>query len=212
MLTPSLVVLYADDCVLYLSGNNWLGIKQRLQEYLDCFEHWGELNNLHLNVSKTKLMVAGTHSKLLKLGNMEPLKLYGRDIPIDAQYNYLGVILDAEITIRPFINHVKKNVYVKIFALSKLRNCLTEYASVMIYKHMILPYLEYAGFMLSACSLDERRELQICQNDALRICLRIFFDSDFIYPGKGFGFRQFTIPSQPLIVTLARVSFRVTDS
>ena len=40
----------------------------------------------------------------------------------------------------------------------------------------------------------------------------IFFYSDFIYPGKGFGFRQFTIPSQPLIVTLARVFFRVTDS
>ena len=38
---------------------------------------------------------------------------------------------------------------------------------------MILPYLEYAGFMLSVCSLDDRRELQICQNDALRICLQI---------------------------------------
>ena len=77
------------------------------------------------------------------------------------------------MTLCPFFNHVKKNVYVKIFALSKLRKCLTEYASVMIYKHMILPYLEYAGFMLCACSLDDRRELQICQNDALRICLRI---------------------------------------
>ena len=87
--------MYADDCVLYLSGNNWLGIKQQLQEDLDCFEHWGELNNLHLNVSKTKLMVTGTRSKLLKLGNMEPLKLYGRDIPIVTHYNYLGVILDS---------------------------------------------------------------------------------------------------------------------
>ena len=41
----------ADDCVLYLSGNNWHGISQRMQEDLDCSEHWGELNNLHLNVS-----------------------------------------------------------------------------------------------------------------------------------------------------------------
>ena len=45
------------------------------------------------------LGVAGTRSKLLKLGNIEPLKLDGRDILIVTQYNYLGVILDAEMTL-----------------------------------------------------------------------------------------------------------------
>ena len=41
------VSMYADDCVLYLSGNNWRNIRTNLQEDLDCFAHWGELNNLH---------------------------------------------------------------------------------------------------------------------------------------------------------------------
>ena len=27
-------------------------------------EHWGELNNLYLDMSKTKLLIAGTRSKL----------------------------------------------------------------------------------------------------------------------------------------------------
>ena len=40
----------------------------------------------------------------------------------------------------------------------------------MLYKHMILPFLEYAGFMLIACNIGNRRELQRCQNDALRMC------------------------------------------
>ena len=39
---------------------------------------------------------------------------------------------------------------------------LTESASVMLYKHMILPFLEYSGFMLVACTIDDRRELQKC--------------------------------------------------
>ena len=43
----------------------------------------------------------------------------------------------------------------------------------MIYKQAILSYLEYAGFLLTACAIDDRRELQKCQNDALRICLGI---------------------------------------
>ena len=165
--------MYADDCVLYLSGNNWLNIRNKMQEDLDCFEHWGELNNLHLNVSKTKLLVTGTRSKLSKLGPPQPLRLYDKDVVVVKEYNYLGVILDAEMTLRPFFNYVKKNVYVKIFAFSKLRNCLTDYASIMLYKHTILPFLEYAGFMLSACTIDDRQALQKCQNDALRICAKV---------------------------------------
>ena len=57
------------------------------------------------------------------------------------------------MNLRSFFNHVKKTVYVKIFALSKLRNCLTEHAAILSYKLTILPYLEYAGFMLISCSV-----------------------------------------------------------
>ena len=50
---------------------------------------------------------------------------------------------------------------------------MTEHAAIMVYKHTILPFLEYAGFMLVACNIDERRDLQKCQNDALRVCTRV---------------------------------------
>ena len=33
------ITMYADDCVLYLSGNNWRSIRPKLQKDLDCFEH-----------------------------------------------------------------------------------------------------------------------------------------------------------------------------
>ena len=35
---------------------------------------------------------------------------------------------------------------------------------------MVLPVLDYAGFLLISCNLGERRELQLLQNDALRTC------------------------------------------
>ena len=93
--------MYADDCVLYLSGNNWGTMRLKLQEDLDCFEHWGELNNLHLNISKTKLLFISTRSKLSKLQDIDSLRLYDNDVTIVKQYNYLGVILDSEMTLRP---------------------------------------------------------------------------------------------------------------
>ena len=76
------------------------------------------------------------------------------------------------MTLKPFINYMKKTIYHKGFTLAKIRRCLTEHAAVMIYKLTILPYIEYAGFLVVACTVDDRRDLQIhvCQNDALRIC------------------------------------------
>ena len=127
------VSMYADDCVLYLSANNWNVIRRKIQEDLDCFERWGELNNLNLNVSKSKLLLIGSRSKLLKQVNPEPLKLYDKDVPFVKSYNYLGVILDSEMTSRPFFSHVKKIAYGKMFTLTKIRSYLTESASIMIY-------------------------------------------------------------------------------
>ena len=43
----------------------------------------------------------------------------------------------------------------------------------MVYKLTILPYIEYAGFLVIATNIDDRHDLQICQNDALRICTRM---------------------------------------
>ena len=42
----------------------------------------------------------------------------------------------------------------------------------MLYKDMILPFMEYAAFMLLSCNVEDRKELQRCQNDALRLCTR----------------------------------------
>ena len=88
------------------------------------------------------------------------------------QYNYLGVILDSEMTLRPFISYIKKIISHKIFTIAKIRRCLTVYAAIMIYKLTILPYVEYVGFLVVACTVDDRRSLQKCQNDALRICTK----------------------------------------
>ena len=65
--------MYADDCVFSLSGNNWENIKGKIQDDLDCFEHWGLLNNLHLSVKKTKMLVVGPTAKLKELRDISPL-------------------------------------------------------------------------------------------------------------------------------------------
>ena len=45
-------------------------------------------------------------------------------------------------------------------------------AAIKVYKQMILPVLDYSGFMLISCTLGERREFQILPNHAT--CIRIW--------------------------------------
>ena len=54
-----------------------------------------------------------------------------------------------------------------MFMLKKLRKFLTFDASISIYKQMILPIIDYAGFMIIGCRIADKGDLQ---NDILRIC------------------------------------------
>ena len=56
--------------------------------------------------------------------------------------------------------YLSSNVYVKILAFSKWCSCLTEYAVIVLYAHTMLPFLEYAGFMLISCNINDRQGLK----------------------------------------------------
>ena len=43
--------------MLYLSGEKWLTIRHKIHEDFESFKHWGELNDLHVNVKKTKVII-----------------------------------------------------------------------------------------------------------------------------------------------------------
>ena len=56
--------LFADDCVMYLSGNNWSTVHRKIQSDFDAIIEWTFKNNLRLNPGKTKAIMFGTRSRL----------------------------------------------------------------------------------------------------------------------------------------------------
>ena len=162
------VTMFADECVLYYTGNNWNNIYGTIQGDLDIFVNWCIKNGLRLNARKTQAMVVDTINRLSKLVNLEPFTLQGSPIKYVKQYNYLGVILDSEMSLIPVCKNIEKRVIDKIYMLRKLRKYLTQHAALQIYKQLILPIFYYAGFLLIACTRDKKRDLQVIQNDVLR--------------------------------------------
>ena len=112
-------------------------------------------------------MIVGPRAKLLKLENPVQFVIRGENIKRVKQYNYLGIILDSELSLIPLYKNIEKRVIAKVYTLRKIRKYLT---SIQIYKQTILPIFDYSGFLLLACNKEKKHDLQVIQNDILQFC------------------------------------------
>ena len=67
------VKLYADDTVLYHSGNNVEDVTLAMQTSLNHFSRWCKVNKLTINTKKTKLMAFGSRSRVKRV---KKVKIY----------------------------------------------------------------------------------------------------------------------------------------
>ena len=163
------IMMFADDCVLYKSNVNCDYIFACLQRSLDNYVKWGKEQNLYLNASKSKTMlINSTINEDLYL----PLSTDGKHIGFVKTFNYLGVILDDQLTFNSYYNMIKRRMENKIFVMSKIRKYIDNKTALLIYKQAVLPLVEYAGFVLVSCTIGQRYDLQVLQNNALRLCKR----------------------------------------
>ena len=164
------VHIYADDCILYATGNTWNQVHARLQRGLFGFDEWCLNNSMVLNIAKSKCLIIGSGNKLSKIDY--DLKLNVRNTTLDFVnfFLYLGVYLDAEMTLQPLISHVKKITSCKIKTFSRIRRYITTQCAVTIYKQTIMPLFDYAGFLLISCNKSDRGDLRVIQNNCLRTC------------------------------------------
>ena len=165
------MMMFADDCVLYKSHVCANIVLEYLQIGLNEYVDWGRNNNMFLNAGKTKsMMVFPTiHQNLYR-----PIVTDNKFVHFVKTFNYLGVILDDQLSFTTYYNYVKRRIENKIFVLSKLRKYIDCKTAILIYKQAILPLAEYAGFVLTSCSIGQRHELQVLQNNALRLCKRYY--------------------------------------
>ena len=111
----------------------------------------------------------GTRNKLSHVIDYTTLDINGKHVKFVKQYNYLGIVLDSEMTLIPLYKNLEKRVIDKVFMLRKLRKYLTYKISLQIYNQTILPILDYAGSLLLACNKGHKYD-QVIQNGVLRFC------------------------------------------
>ena len=165
--------MYADDCILFNSGNNWPRMSVNVQSELSNVYHWCQRNRLKLSETKSKVLLFGSIGKLKQVDYSYILKLGNTDLDFVPKYKYLGVSLDKHMNLTSLLSDVKRNVSGHLFKLRKLRSKITTFCAISIYKQTVLPLFDYAGYLLHSANVSDRNDLQVLQNDALRTCYNV---------------------------------------
>ena len=165
-------LMFADDCVLYKGGKDWENVKYCLQTDLDAYVKWGSEHNLVLNASKSKAMLVCNSRDRTVIGSPAPFNAGNRQIMFVRSYCYLGCLVNDELTVLNEYKAVYRKAERKVYMLGKLRYFINMETALLIYKQAVLPYFDYGGFLLLSCNRGQTKDLQILQNNALRICLR----------------------------------------
>ena len=172
VITDVSVRLFADDTVFFTQLKNLPGCVEKLQAALDKFAEWCSANALHVNTGKTKVMAFGTPGRLKKMGKFR-VQLGNVNLQQVSSYKYLGMTLDSSLNFKQHLSNVTRTVSHKLFILSRLRKYLSEKAALLIYKTMVLPYMDYVDVVFHKATGANLERLQRIQNRALKICLNL---------------------------------------
>ena len=166
------ISLYADDAVIYCSNYDSYFVQARLENALSVVVDWCNSNYININIDKTKFCIYGTRTNVSKFVPRN-LSSNNRTIHRCQQYQYLGIILDECLTMKPNFNMIFKKFSYKIYQFGKIKRFLNPDTRILVYKQTVLPLTEYVSFVMSLNTKHERDKLQKLQNRSLRICYDI---------------------------------------
>lgn len=158
--------LYADDTQLYLPIK--MGENSVLQSFFTCFneiKEWLAGNFLHLNESKTEVVVFGPlsvcESTINNLGSIKP--------KVHSHVKNLGVTFDTELKFDKQINSVVKSGFYQLRNIAKLKPFLSFKELETVINVFIMSRLDYCNSLYSGVSQASIARLQLVQNAAARL-------------------------------------------
>jgi hypothetical protein len=165
--------LYADDVLLYCTGNDVNEVQLNLQSAIDCVKEWYDKNRLVVNCQKSNSMLVSTRQRSSFYYDASDVKICIDDhvlTEVDC-INYLGVKLDSNITWSSHIESLCKDLRSKIGLFTRLRNFLPQKALLKLYNGMIQPKFDYGITVWGYTSEMNLYKIQHMQNRFARTIL-----------------------------------------
>ena len=139
-------IMYADDTTLTSTINTFNGntnndnVETSLNAELLKINEWLQLNQLSLNISKSKYMIfqnvdEDVEQLALNIDNTNIERVY--------EFNVLGLMLDANLNWKKHLGKILNQCSKKIDILNKLKHTLPQEIKLILYNSLILPHINY---------------------------------------------------------------------
>ena len=70
------------------------------------------------------------------------------------EYKYLGALIDSTMSFKPHTNKLVTTLSHKLYLLARIRKFLNEEKAFLLYRQMIMPYIDYASFLIDCTTKD----------------------------------------------------------
>lgn len=173
--------LYVDDFSICYRSKTMPVIERRVQCQINELQKWTTENGYTFSQSKTVAM----HfvPPYLHPNKHEPdpeLHLDGHMIKVVPQTKFLGLIWDSKLNFRAHIDYLKKKCMKAMNVLKVLAHYdwgADERTLLHLYRSLIRSKLDYGCIVYGSASDSYIKELDVIQNQALRLCLGAFKSS-----------------------------------
>ena len=128
-----MINMYADDCILFKSGNNWGAMVDIIQPDLNRINAWCTRNRLQLSRQKSKVLLICSTNKLDSVDYNNRMILYNTPLSFVDCYKYLGITLDKTMDLTTLLSILKRSVTNHLFKLRKIRKFINQETAVIIY-------------------------------------------------------------------------------
>ena len=166
------VQAYADDTQIYchFKHDEYLNASILLNEELNSLNRLSLEHNLHLNPSKSSLMIFGNKGRADFLSENMNITIDGVRLPIVKRAKNLGIILDTELRFREYVKSLIQRSFLSLKILYNNRHVLSFSLRKMLCESLVLSNFNYCDFVYGPC-LDamDRDRIQKVQNACSRL-------------------------------------------
>lgn len=160
------IIMYADDTVIFTSGENELEVADKLSKEMQKVAQWLHTSCLTLNVDKTVSMF---FSNKRKLQVTQEIQVNGQTIKNVKETKYLGLILDSNLGFKSHIKNLSNKLKFNLMNYKHIRNSLTTEASNIYLNTMIVPHLLYCMSSWSQACKTSLKLLESLYKRAIKI-------------------------------------------
>jgi hypothetical protein len=162
--------LYADDTQIYIAFKpvDYTCSISKIEACITEMRSWMRDNFLKLNDSKTEFLIIGSNHQKSKIA-MDTVLIGDSRIPPSSEARNLGVIIDSDMSMKPYISSTLKAGYHQIRNIGRIRKYLTIEATQLLVHSLVTSRLDMCNSLLYGLPHNQLHRLQCLQNTAARL-------------------------------------------